>query len=86
MTQFLLRGPTFDENLWTNDRFFIRYTLPRGITLAVLGTEVTELTYPYQEDLEQYDVVYFGGKDHIINQAEADVLTDAGYGEFITPL
>lgn len=84
--RFLLRGPTYDENLWTSDRFLIRYRLPRGITLAVDGTEVVELTYPYQEDLEQYDVVYLGGKDHRITAHEANVLIAAGYGDFITPL
>lgn len=81
----ILRGPTYDENLWANDRLFIRFGLPRGITLAVLGTEVSELIYPYQEDLEQYDFVYLGGFEHVISDAEATTLTNAGYGEFIFP-
>jgi hypothetical protein len=84
--RFLLRNPTYDENLWTDDRLFIRYRLPRGISLAVLGSVVEELTYPYQDDLDDYDVVYMGGRDHLITAHEANILIAAGYGDNITPL
>lgn len=80
-----LTTPTVDENLWTTDVFFSRYRLPRGVSLLVSGPTVTATQYPYQEDLEQYDHVYMGGREHTITQAEADVLTAAGYGDFITP-
>lgn len=48
------------------------------------GDVVTEQRYPWQGDLDDFDFVYLGGYDHQITDAEADVLTDAGYGEFIS--
>lgn len=76
--------PTYDENLWTSHPLFSRYRLPRGITLAVTGAIVVELRYPFQGDLDQYDHVYQGGHVHDITDAEATILTNAGYGAFIT--
>jgi hypothetical protein len=80
-----LTTPTVDENLWSSHRFWSRYRLPRGVTLLVSGTSVYAAQYPYQEDLEQYDHVYMGGRSYEITQAEADVLIAAGYGDYITP-
>jgi hypothetical protein len=79
-----LTPPTYLENLWTNHILLSRYRLPRGITLAVKGNKVFELTYPYQGDLGQYDRVYRGGHVHEITDEEAAVLIAAGYGAFIS--
>jgi hypothetical protein len=86
LPRFILVGPTYQENLRTNDRLFSRYQLPHGTTLAVVNGVVTELIYPYQEDLEQYDSVYLGGFEHRITANEANILIVAGYGEFVTPI
>lgn len=75
--------PTYDENMWANDRFFSRYKLARGTTLLVSGTTVTQATYPYQEDLLAYDFVYQGGREYILTPNEVTILTNAGYGAFI---
>jgi hypothetical protein len=86
LPRFVLRPPTYVENLWTHDRLFSRYKLTRGTTLLVLDGVVTEQTYPHQEALEQYDFVYLGGFDHRITSFEAGLLIAAGYGEFVSPL
>lgn len=75
--------PTYDENMWANDRLFSRYKLTRGTTLLVSGTTVTEATYPYQEDLLAYDHVYLGGHEYELDPDQVTILTDAGYGAFI---
>jgi hypothetical protein len=79
--------PTYLENLWTDDALFSRYKRPSGITLLVQGTTVTEVTYPYQGDLQSgiYDYIYMGGHEYELTPAEVTILTDAGYGEFIEP-
>lgn len=80
-----LNTPKTRDNLWTSDRLFGRYGLDRGVTLAVKGAAVTILQYPLQDDLAAYDKVYMGGHTYTITQAEADTLTAAGYGSYITP-
>jgi hypothetical protein len=64
--------------------FWRYWTYPQGIALGGIGDEVTEIRYPYQGDIPAYDRVYLGGYDHEISDEEAAVLTDAGYGEYIT--
>jgi len=79
----VLIGPTYSENLWTNDVLFGRYQQDRGITLLVQGTTVTQVVYPYQGDLDGYDHIYLGGHDYVLSDAEVTILTDAGYGAYI---
>lgn len=80
-----LRPPEVLDHLWTNDPLFSRYRQHRGVSLLVSGTAVTATQYPYQEDLDAYDHVYMGGHEYEISEAEAEILTDAGYGDYITP-
>lgn len=75
--------PTYDENLWTDNPLFVRYKLARGYTLLVKGTTVTQVTYPYQEDLALYDFVYMGGHEYPLTTNEVNILTTAGYGAYI---
>jgi len=81
-TQYLVFDPpTEDEyGVFGADRLFGRYRLAHGVTVAVKDGAVFELTYPYQEDLEEYDAVYMGGHRHRLTQDEADLLVAAGYG------
>lgn len=79
-----LTTPSVQENLWARDRLFGRYHIDRGVTLAVTGSTVKALQYELQENLATYDHVYVGGKIYTITQAEADTLTAAGYGAYIT--
>lgn len=82
-----LIGPTYDENLWTDDILFQRYKRPSGITLLVQGTDVTQTTYPYQGDLQSgiYDYIYLGGHEYPLSAIEVTILTNAGYGAYIHP-
>lgn len=81
----VLRGPTYDENLWTTDILFQRYKRPSGITLLVKAGVVTQVTYPYLGDLLDggWDYVYMGGHEYQLSPAEVTVLTNAGYGAYI---
>lgn len=82
-----LVGPTYEENLWTNDALFARYKKTSGIALLVQGTTVTEAIYPYLGDLLNggYDYIYFGGHEYELTPTEVTILTNAGYGSFIHP-
>lgn len=79
-----LKTPTYSENLWTRHPLFGRYKQDRGYTLLVSGSIVTQVTYPYQGDLPAYDFVYLGGHEYDLTSAEVTILTNAGYGSYIT--
>jgi hypothetical protein len=58
----------------------------RGVTLIVNGTVVTENRTPYQDDLANATTYYLGGHEYTLDDAEAQVLIDAGYSEYLTPV
>jgi hypothetical protein len=60
--------------------------VPRGITLIVNGTVVTETQTPYQDDLSDADAYYLGGAEYILTDSEAQILIDAGYSDYLTPI
>ena len=60
--------------------------VPRGVTLIVNGTTVTETRTPYQNDLADADTYYLGGHAYTLTDAEAQILIDAGYSAYLTPV
>jgi hypothetical protein len=60
--------------------------IPRGYTLIVNGTTVTEVQTPYQDDLENADYYFLGGHNYDITDQQAAVLIAAGYSEWVTPI
>jgi hypothetical protein len=80
----VLTPPTEEQAIESDHPLWGRYRLKRGLTLLVSGSTVIQTQYPAQEDLDSYDHVYLGGYSHTISDAEAAVLTAAGYGAYIT--
>ena len=60
--------------------------IPRGVTLIVNGTQVTETLYPYQNTLADADWYILGGHNQEITDAQAQILIDAGYGAYVEPI
>ena len=60
--------------------------VPRGITLLINGTSVTENRTPSQDDLADADTYYLGGHAYTLTDEEAQVLIDAGYSDYLTPV
>jgi hypothetical protein len=60
--------------------------IPRGLTLIVNGSTVTEVQTPYQDDLASADFYYLGGHTYTISDAEAATLIAAGYSEWLRQL
>lgn len=60
--------------------------VPRGVTLIVNGTQVTETLYPYQNTLADADWYILGGHNQEITDAQAQILIDAGYGAYVEPI
>jgi len=60
--------------------------IPRGVSLLVNGTTVTESQTPSQDDLAAASFYYLGGHEYTISDYEANVLINAGYGDYVTPV
>lgn len=60
--------------------------IPRGITLMVTGTTVTENRTPSQDDLAAADYYFLGGHSYTVSNEVAAFLTSAGYGDYLTPV
>ena len=57
--------------------------VPRGMTFIVNGTTVETTIYPYQNDLADADWYVLGGHTQEITDAQAQILIDAGYGDYV---
>jgi hypothetical protein len=58
--------------------------IPRGYSLLVNGTTVTKIQTPSQDQLAAASYYFLGGHEYTVSQAQADVLTNAGYGDYLT--
>ena len=58
----------------------------RGISLIINGTTVTENQTPSQDDLAAADYYFLGGHEYTIENSVAQILIDAGYGDYVTPV
>lgn len=84
MTQYFT-PPTFEVGMSRDRKSLFRYfTFPRGATVYITGSTVTEERYPFQGDLDEADYVYLGGHRTAISPAEAVILTNNGYGAYIS--
>ena len=60
--------------------------IPRGVSLLVNGTTVTATQTPSQDDLAAASYYFLGGHEYTISDAQATVLINAGYGDYVTPV
>lgn len=60
--------------------------IARGITLLVNGTTVTENQTPSQDDLSAASMYFLGGHEYTIEDGVAQILINAGYSDYLTPV
>jgi hypothetical protein len=80
MTEYIFRTPTVREGPAGGHRLFYFYTLDRGITVVKSGGTYSLVRYLLDEDLVDYDVVYLGGRDHVVSEAVKAELIAGGIG------
>ena len=56
----------------------------RGQTMIVNGTTVTLTLTPSQDDLAAASYYFLGGHEYTLSDTQAQVLTNAGYGSWLT--
>lgn len=69
MTEYIFKTPTVREGPAGAHRLFYFYKLDRGITIVKSGGTYSQIRYSLDEDLTDYDVVYLGGRDHVVSEA-----------------
>jgi hypothetical protein len=83
--RLLLVNPSIQETPAAWDRLNVRFGIHRGITIIKDADGVwSSVRYPAQTEIEAAQKVFLGGRRHDITPDEADELTDAGYGSYIT--
>ena len=58
----------------------------RGQTIIVNGTTVYLTLTPSQDDLAAASYYFLGGHEYEISDYQAQVLIDAGLGDYVTPI
>ena len=73
-TPYVLEGPSGGHRLF----YFAK--LRKGITIVKSGSTYSQIRYPVDEDLNNYDVVYRGGYNHTVDDAAKAELIAANVG------
>jgi hypothetical protein len=81
---YLLKPPTREEGPAGFGRLFYRYRITRGDTLLVYGTSVVRTRTPGVQETLDADYYYLGGHEYYLSNNEYTILTNAGYGAYIT--
>ena len=80
MTQYVFKTPTVREGPAGRHRLFYFYKLDVGISIVKSGATYSQVRYLLDEDLADYDVVYLGGRNHVVSEAEKAALIAGGVG------
>lgn len=64
---------------------FSRLKLDVGVTVIKQDGFYRQVRGPESADLDTADVIYLGGHEYVVDDAEAAALTDAGYGANLHP-
>lgn len=78
--------PTRRNRLWLvrPHGLLSRLHLDSGLTVLKNGGFYTTVENPAAEDVEAADAAYLGGRAYEVTTEEADALTAAGYGSYLT--
>lgn len=80
MTEYIFKTPTVEEGPAGGHRLFYFYKLDKGVTIVKSGSTYSQIRYPLDEDLLTYDMVYLGGRSHVVSEAVKAELIAGGVG------
>jgi len=76
---YLFVPPVVNEGPMGGNYLFYRYTRKQGVTVYRVDGEFYEDRFPAQDDLDQADLIYLGGHEYIVTEAEKNALESVGY-------
>jgi hypothetical protein len=80
MTEYVFKTPTVREGPAGGHRLFYFYKLDRGITIVKHNGTYHQARYLLDEDLNDYEEVYLGGRNHIVSEATKAALIAGNVG------
>ena len=80
MTEYIFKTPTVREGPAGGHRLFYFYKLDKGISIVKSGATYSQARYLLDEDLADYDVVYRGGYEYVVDDATKADLIAGGVG------
>ncbi len=80
MADYVFKTPVIEEAPIGKHRLFYFYKLNKGISIGKSGATYSQVRYPVDEDIADYDEFYRGGYNHIVNDAERAALIAGGVG------
>ena len=81
---YVFNPPTVDETPAGFGRLFWRFRIARSDTLLVYGNNVLSVRTPGVDQTQEADYCYQGGHVYVLTAPEITILTNAGYGAYIT--
>ena len=81
---YVFTPPTVDETPAGFGRLFWRYRIARADTILVYGNAVTSIRTPGVDQTQEADYCYQGGHRYVLSDNEKTILTNAGYGAYIS--
>ena len=80
MTEYIFTTPVVEEGPIGKHRLFQFYKLNKGVSIAKSGGTYSQVRYPVDEDVENYDEFYRGGYTHTVDEATRAALIAGDVG------
>ncbi len=80
MTEYVFKTPTVREGPAGGHRLFHFYKLDKGITVIKSGGTYSTTRYLLDDQLDDYQEIYLGGRNHIVSEATKAALIAGGIG------
>ena len=80
MAYYVFKTPTVREGPAGGARLFYFYKLDKGISIAKSGATYSQVRYPVDEDIADYDEFYRGGYNHTVDDTIKAALIAGGVG------
>ena len=80
MADYIFTTPVVQEAPIGKHRLFYFYKLNKGISIAKSGGTYSQIRFPLDEDIADYDEFYLGGHEHVVNDAIKAALIAGGVG------
>jgi hypothetical protein len=80
MAYYVFKTPTVREGPAGGARLFYFYKLDKGISIAKSGATYSQVRYPVDEDIADYDEFYRGGYNHTVDDTTKAALIAGDVG------
>lgn len=80
MTEYVFKTPTVREGPAGGHRLFHFYKLDRGITIVKTGGVYYQTRWLVDDQLDDYQEIYLGGRDHTVSEATKAALIAGNVG------